>query len=120
MSATGSTEGGEPLPAAGRARDLTRARRPRPQAADTGRRHHIGDAPAVMTVLRADGTVGTTRTAPIQLRDKTVEQVERLAAVIETEMTDAASSLDFETAAHLRDELQAAREELARRGAPGA
>lgn len=82
---------------------------------DTGRRHHIGAAPAELTVLREDGTVVTTRTAPVQLADLTDAQLIRLASTIDTEMAQAASALEFELAAHLREEAAAARRELERR-----
>ena len=98
-----------------RARDLSRARRPRPRAAETGRRHHIGDAPAVMSVLRPDGTVGTTRTAPIQLADRNDAQLAQLGEELGADMARAAAETDFEEAAHLRDEVAAVRAEQARR-----
>jgi excinuclease UvrABC helicase subunit UvrB len=68
-------------------------------------------------VLRADGTVVTTRTSPLQLADLTDAQVSRLAATIEAEMSHAAAALEFELAAHLREEVAAARRELDRRTA---
>lgn len=82
---------------------------------DTGRRHHIGAAPPALTVLHEDGTSDVTRTAPIQLADQTVMQLARLAERIESEMRQAATALDFERAAHLRQEAEAARNELRRR-----
>lgn len=116
---SGGTSGGDrqqPPPAtSSRARDLSRARRPRPRSRETGRRHHIGDAPAVMSVLRPDGTVGTTRTAPIQLADRNDAQLRALAEQLAQEMAAAAAATDFEQAAHLRDEVAAARRELDRR-----
>lgn len=98
-----------------RARDLSRTRAPRPKIRDTGRRHHIGKVPAVLTVFTADGTVGTTRTSSMQLKDQTVARLESLAGTITAEMTRAAASLDFETAAHLRDEVESVRCELSSR-----
>ncbi len=111
-------------PGSGRARELARGgpRRRRtavPLGIDTGRRHHIGDAPAVLSVLRPDGSVGTTRTSPVQLRDRNDTQLIELAAALEREMHDAARDADYERAAHLRDELAAARHELERRSAAG-
>jgi hypothetical protein len=100
---------------AGRARDLSRRRSSKAALPDTGRRHHIGAPPPELTVLRADGTVGVTRTAAVQLADLTDAQVTRLAERIEAEMEQAAAALDFERAGHLRDEAAAARAELERR-----
>lgn len=115
---------GQPVPrGSGRARELVRgARGGRRTAAspgvDTGRRHHIGDAPQVLPFLRPDGSVGTTRTSPVQLRDRNDAQLAALAAAVEREMHEAAGALDYEGAAHLREELAAVRREvLARRGA---
>lgn len=105
-----------PPPGTGKARDLSRSRAPRPKARDSGRRHHIGDVPAVITVIKADGTVATTRTSAMQLKDQTVARLQALARTIEAQMTRAAESLDFESAAHLRDELEAVRRELGSRG----
>jgi len=102
----------------GRARELTRTTVTRPQSRDTGRRHHIGAAPPVLAVLRPDGTTGHTRTAPVQLVDQTAAQLERLAARLTEQMAGAAQRLDFEAAAEFRDEVQAARRELARRDDP--
>ena len=116
-----STSGGEderqqPPPAtSGRARDLSRARRPRPKARETGRRHHIGDAPAVMSVLRPDGSVGTTRTSPVQLADRNDAQLARLGEDLAQDMARAAAAMEFEEAAHLRDEVAAVRTEQERR-----
>jgi excinuclease UvrABC helicase subunit UvrB len=69
----------------------------------------------VLPLLRPDGTIGTTRTSPIQLTDKPVSGLERLAAQLAAEMTAAAAALDFELAAQLRDEAAAVRGELDRR-----
>ncbi|MEP7055908.1 MAG: UvrB/UvrC motif-containing protein [Actinomycetota bacterium] len=98
-----------------RARDLSRTRTARPRVRDTGRRHHIGEVPAVVTVIKADGTVTTTRTSTLQLRDNTPSQLQALARAIEADMQNAAAALDFEEAAHLRDELEAVRRELSSR-----
>jgi UvrB/uvrC motif len=102
----------------GRARELSRKRTTRPLLPDTGRRHHIGAAPAELSVLRDDGSVVTTRTAAVQLADQTDAQLARLGAKIEREMQQAADALDFEHAAWLREEVAAVRRELARRAAP--
>ena len=64
---------------------------------------------------RADGTVDVTRTAPVQLADQTDAQLAALAERIESEMRRASQALDFEKAAHLREEAAAARLELHRR-----
>jgi len=111
---------GRQLPPAGtgRARRLTRTGSSRRTVADTGRRHHIGDAPDRLQVLGPDGTVGWTRTSPLQLKDKSVAGLQRLAGELEQEMASAAADLDFESAAHLRDEADAVRAELGRRSAP--
>ena len=79
---------------------------------DTGRRHHIGEVPAVITVIKPDGTIATTRTSALQLRDQTRDQLLTLAAAIESDMNRAAADLEFELAAHLRDELEAVRQAL--------
>ena len=116
-----STSGGDgerqqPPPATtSRARDLSRARRPRPKPPETGRRHHIGDAPAVMSVLRPDGSVGTTRTSPVQLADRNDAQLVRLGEDLARDMARAAAAMEFEDAAHLRDEVAAVRAEQERR-----
>lgn len=89
----------------------------RRRTADTGRRHHIGDAPDVMSVLRPDGTRGTTRTSPIQLADRNGARLQHLLDELLADMGRAAADLDFEGAAHLRDEVAAARAEIARRAA---
>lgn len=107
--------GEQPPAGSGRARELVRASRPRARRPETGRRHHIGAAPAAMPVWGADGSVGTTRTSAAQLRDQTAHQLGRLLATVEAGMTAAAADLDFERAARLRDEAEAVRAELARR-----
>jgi excinuclease UvrABC helicase subunit UvrB len=101
--------------AGGPARDPSRTRSAKRRAPETGRRHHIGEVPNVVTVFKPDGTVTTTRTSLLQLRDKTVAQLHRLAKSIESDMAKAADSLDFEAAAHLRDELEAVRREVGSR-----
>jgi hypothetical protein len=99
-----------------RARELTRGRPRRPAVPDTGRRHHIGAAPEYLTVLLPDGSTGTTRTSPGQLADRTRHQLTQLRDRIERDMARAAGALDFELAAHLRDEADTVRRELERRG----
>jgi UvrB/uvrC motif len=99
--------GGQP----GRARELSRRRTTRIPLPDTGRRHHIGSAPTELAVLGDDGSSAVTRTSPIQLADQTDAQLAKLAARIESEMRQAAGALDFERAAHLRDEAAATRAE---------
>jgi len=100
------------------ARDLVRGPRRRRPAADTGRRHHIGNAPETLVVLLPDGTRSTTRTTALQLRDRTTLQLERMRSTIEAEMRQAATEAAFEQAAHSRDELARLDAELARRAAP--
>jgi len=96
----------------GSARDLVRGgRRARRAGPDTGRRHHIGGAPTLLAVLRPDGTLGTTRTSAVQLRDLTDAQLAALVALLEREMREAAARLEFEDATHLREEAAAARRE---------
>jgi hypothetical protein len=105
----------------GRARELSRGSVKRPAPPDTGRRHHIGAAPAELVMLGvlgadgADGVTRTTRTAPIQLADLNDSQLRTLATRIESEMARAADALDFELAAHLREEAAAVHRELDRR-----
>ena len=99
----------------GRARDLSRTRTVRPRVTDTGRRHHIGSAPAVLPVLREDGSVGATHTSRGQLADLTERQLTRLADRLESEMRRAAAAADYEEAADRRDEVAAVRQELQRR-----
>lgn len=105
----------QPPPGAGRARDLVRTRTTRARLPDTGRRHHIGAAPAELTVLGADGTVRRTRTTPGQLADKTAPQLAGLLSTLRAEMTAAAGRLDFEEAAALRDEVALVEAEIAGR-----
>ena len=106
-----------PLPAGrtGRGRELSRRRTSRTPLTDTGRRHHIGAAPSELVLRREDGTMVVTRTAAIQLADQTDAQLAVLAERIESEMSRAAAALEFEQAAHLREEAAAARRELATR-----
>jgi hypothetical protein len=106
-----------PLPAGrpGRARELSRRRTSRTPLPDTGRRHHIGAAPSELVVRREDGTMAVTWTAAIQLADQTDAQLAALARRIESDMSRAAAALEFEQAAHLREEAAAARRELQRR-----
>jgi excinuclease UvrABC nuclease subunit len=73
-----------------------------------------------MQVLRPDGTVGTTRTSAVQLADKSTAALGLLADQLAAQMAAAAAALDFEEAAHLRDEVAAVRAELDRRVGGGA
>jgi excinuclease UvrABC nuclease subunit len=66
-------------------------------------------------VRREDGTMAVTWTAAIQLADQTDAQLAALARRIESDMSRAAAALEFEQAAHLREEAAAARRELQRR-----
>ena len=99
----------------GRARDLTRVRKTRSKPAETGRKHHMGAAPELMPVWLPDGTITTTRTSAAQLADQTPAQLARLRTRITAEMSTAAAEMDFEKAAHRRDEVAAVEAELARR-----
>ena len=108
------------LPAgSGRARNLVGRRRQR-KPPDTGRVHHLGAAPAIMPVLRDDGTGSSetsTRTAAVQLASRTRWELDRLVEDISAEMAAAAAALDFEQAGRSRDELARVHAELDRRGA---
>lgn len=101
----------EPRPSA---RDLVRRRARTYAAPETGRRHHIGAAPAAVPVHTDEG-VAVARATSWQLADRTVPQLRAQQEQTERDMTRAAHDLDFEAAARLRDELAAVREELARR-----
>jgi excinuclease UvrABC nuclease subunit len=87
--------------------------------AETGRKHHMGAAPELMPVWLPDGTITTTRTSAAQLADQTLAQLTRLRTRLGAEMADAAAELDFERAAHLRDETAAVDAEIQRRAAAG-
>jgi excinuclease UvrABC helicase subunit UvrB len=102
-------------PGSGRGRDLSRTRKARSAPAETGRKHHLGAAPEHMPVWLPDGTITTTRTSAAQLADLTPARLARLHDRITAEMSAAAAELDFEKAAHLRDEAAAVDAELARR-----
>lgn len=91
------------------------ARTSRRSSGDTGRRHHIGAVPEWMPVWRADGTIGRTRTSPVQLADRSLAQLEALLPQLETEMAEAVAELEFEQAGYLRDDADAVRAEIARR-----
>ena len=96
------------------ARDLVRKRSRRYARDETGRHHHIGAAPDLQPVLGNDGTqyVGT---SPVQLASRTVVQLQAQRARLEQQMAQAATALEFERAAHLRDDLAAVDAELTRR-----
>ena len=83
-------------------------------APDTGRRHHIGAAPTTVPIHTADG-VGAARATSWQLADRTVPQLLAQRAATERDMARAATDLDYELAARLRDELSSVRAELRRR-----
>lgn len=106
----------EPEPPRPSARDLVR-KRTRYRAPDTGRRHHIGAAPAAVPVHTDEG-VGVARTTAWQLADRTPTQLREQRASTQEQMRVAAESLDFEAAARLRDELAALDDELASRRGP--
>jgi excinuclease UvrABC helicase subunit UvrB len=97
------------------ARDLVR-RRTRSRAPDTGRRHHIGAAPAAVPVHTEDG-VGVARATSWQHADRTPSQLEAQREASAAAMARAAADLDFEGAARWRDELAAVEAELERRQA---
>lgn len=117
---TGHASTVEELPRApGHAQDLSRRRSTRRRYVDTGRRHHLGAAPAEMPVYGEDGAiVGTTRTSRHQLASLTLHQLEVLASTVATEMAAAAADLEFETARARRDEAADVAAELARRAGP--
>ena len=106
-------------PGSGRARELSRVRKARTKAAETGRKHHLGAAPELMPVWLPDGTITTTRTSAAQLADQTVAQLTRLRTRLGAEMATAAAELDYDRAAHLRDETAAVDTEIQRRTAAG-
>ncbi|MEJ5945447.1 hypothetical protein WDZ17_09100 [Pseudokineococcus basanitobsidens] len=112
------TGGGDAAsPTTGRARDLVRGRRRAPRRPDPGgRRHHMGDVPDRMPVLRPDGSQGTTRTSVVQLTAATPYRLHALEAELDAEMRDLAGQGRYEEAAWARDELAAVRGELERRG----
>lgn len=97
-----------------RADDLSRRRTKRYPAAQTGRVHHLGQAPALQPVETAEG-LAYTETAAVRLQRLMTPQVARLVADLRTRMAAAAQDLRFEEAGRLRDELAAAEVELARR-----
>jgi excinuclease UvrABC helicase subunit UvrB len=77
--------------------------------------HHIGGAPDAVPVHTDEG-VRTARATPWQLADRTLVQLRTQRARTERDMARAATDLDFERAADLRDELLAVEAELRRRG----
>lgn len=97
------------------ARDLVRRRRGSYRAPETGRHHHIGAAPERQPVLGEEGAQYV-ETAPVQLAQRTVAQLEQQRDSIRARMAEAAQALDFEAAARLRDALAAVEAELDRRG----
>ena len=97
------------------ARDLVRKRRGTYKASETGRHHHIGAAPERQPMLGDDGESQYVETAPVQLAQRTVAQLEAQRERTRTAMAAAAQALDFEQAARLRDALAAVEAELDRR-----
>jgi hypothetical protein len=102
-------------PGSGRGRELSRTRKARSAPVETGRRHHLGSAPELMPVWLPDGSIITTRTSTAQLADQNPAQLNRLLSRMHNEMATAAAELDFEQAAHVRDEITVVEAELARR-----
>ena len=76
--------------------------------------HHLGAAPEVMPVLEPSAT-SSTRTAAVQLAERTRYELQRLLTELQAEMAAAAAELDFETAARLRDDTARVQAELDRR-----
>ena len=101
-----------------RAADLSWRRRGTYRAAETGRVHHLGQAPAQQPVATEDGLAWSEASA-VRLQRLMAPQVEALRDDLARRMAAAAGALDFEEAARLRDELAAAEAELSRRGQPG-
>ena len=98
-----------------RARDLVRTRRGDYRAPQTGRHHHLGTAPAQQPLLGEDGA-SYIETAPVQLAERTVAQLEEQRALRQAAMHQAAAALDFELAGRERDAVAAVEGELTRRG----
>jgi excinuclease UvrABC helicase subunit UvrB len=98
------------------ARDLVRKRSRTYRTAETGRHHHIGAAPERQPVLGEAGTsyVGT---APVQLAERTVQQLTEQRDRLRVAMASAAADLRFEQAAGLRDDSDRVEAELQRRAA---
>ena len=96
------------------ARDLVRKRRGDYRAADTGRHHHLGGAPARMPLHDEDGARYTETTA-VQLASRTVPQLHAQREGLAALMAEASAALDFERAAAVRDDLARVDAELARR-----
>lgn len=97
------------------ARDLVRRRRGSYEAPETGRHHHIGAAPELQPLLTEQGGSEYVETAAVQLAERTVAQLERQRDRTRARMSAAAETLDFESAARLRDALAAVDAELGRR-----
>lgn len=68
-----------------------------------------------MPVLGDGEPSGPTRTAAVQLKERTVHELRQLLDAITAEMQQAAGAADFEVAALRRDEADRVRAELARR-----
>ena len=97
-----------------RARDLVRTRRGDYRAAETGRYHHLGTAPARQPLLGEQGA-SYVETAPVQLAERTAVQLEEQRGRHRAAMQRAATTLDFELAGCERDALAAVEAELERR-----
>jgi NADPH:quinone reductase-like Zn-dependent oxidoreductase len=105
-----------PAPPPVTARELVRRRSRTYRAPETGRHHHIGAAPERQPVLGEAGTsyVGT---APVQLAERTVQQLTEQRDRLREAMASAAADLRFEQAAGLRDDHDRVEAELQRRAA---
>ena len=103
----------EPRPSA---RDLVRKRSGAYRRPETGRHHHLGAAPELQPLLGDDGAqyVGT---SSVQLASRTLAQLQEQRARLGARMTEAATALEFELAASLRDEVAAVEAEIRRRAA---
>ena len=97
------------------ARDLVRTRRGDYRAPVTGRHHHLGAAPALQPLLDAEGDASYVDTAPVQLAERTLSQLQEQRSRHRLAMQLAADELEFELAGRERDAMAAVDAELARR-----
>jgi excinuclease UvrABC nuclease subunit len=101
-------------PRRSRADDLSRRRSRTYRAPETGRVHHLGQAPAQQPVSTEEG-LAWTEAARVRLQRMMIPQVEALGADLRRRMAAAAEALDFEEAGRLRDELAGVDAELVSR-----
>lgn len=102
------------VPRRRQADELSRRRAGRYRAPETGRVHHLGQAPALQPVVTSDG-VEMSEAAAVRLARLMDAQVVALGEDLRARMASAAQAMDFEGAARLRDEAAAVDAELARR-----